>query len=69
MSIESVIDIPTRGAVVVGTIVSGRVSVDDVLEFRGVRARCAAIERFRTLLAEADPGDRVGVLLAGAHFE
>lgn len=53
MTIERLIAIPDRGTVVV--------------EFRGVRARCAAIERYRDLLEIAVEGDRVGVLLAGVR--
>jgi hypothetical protein len=60
MSIERLIDIASRGTVVVDTIVSGRVSVDGVLKFRGVHARGSGIERFRTLLAEAGPATASG---------
>jgi elongation factor Tu len=67
MSIERLIAIPDRGTVVVGTIVVGSIRPGDVVEFRGVRARCEAIERYRNLLDVAGEGDRVGVLLAGVR--
>ena len=67
MAIERLIEIPDRGTVVVGTIVTGSIRPGDVVEFRGVVARCAAIERYRDLLAVAGEGDRVGVLLEGVR--
>ena len=67
MSIERLIEIRDRGTVVVGTIVCGTVRPDDVLEFRTVVARCAAIERYRELLPVAGVGDRVGLLLEGVR--
>jgi translation elongation factor EF-Tu-like GTPase len=69
IAVERLIDIPSQGTVVVGSIISGTVTVGQVLEFRGVRARCGAIEHFRTLLRSAGPGDRVGLLLRGAHYD
>ena len=65
MTIERLIYIPARGTIVVGTIVAGSISPGDVVEFRGVVARCAAIERYRELLEVADAGEHVGVLLEG----
>ena len=68
MTIERLVDIPNRGTVVVGTIVNGSIRTGDVVEFRGVVARCAAIERYRDLLEVAVEGDRVGVLLEGVRL-
>ena len=68
MTIERLIEIPGRGTVVVGTIMHGSIRPGDVVEFRGVVARCAAIERYRDLLEVAVEGDRVGVLLEGVHL-
>ena len=67
MSIERLIEIRNRGTVVVGTIVDGSIRTDDVVEFRGIVARCLAIERYRELLPHAAAGDRVGVLLEGVR--
>ena len=67
MSIERLIEIRARGTVVVGTIVAGSIRADDVVEFRGVVARCLAIERYRELLPQAGAGDRVGLLLEGVR--
>ena len=63
MTVERLIEIPRRGTVVVGTIVTGSITTGEVVEFRGVVARCTAIERYRVLLEVAVEGDRVGVLL------
>ena len=67
MAVERLIEIRGRGTVVVGSIVAGSVRADDVLEFRGVVARCLAIERYRELLPSARAGDRVGLLLEGVR--
>ena len=67
MSVERLIEIRDRGTVVVGTIVAGSVRAGDIVEFRGVVARCAAIERYRELLEVAVEGDRVGLLLDGVR--
>jgi translation elongation factor EF-Tu-like GTPase len=67
MRVERLIEIRDRGTVVVGTIVKGSVRTDDVLEFRGIVARCSAIERYRELLPSAAEGDRVGLLLDGVR--
>jgi translation elongation factor EF-Tu-like GTPase len=67
MRIERLIEIRDRGTVVVGTIVKGSVQTDDVLDLRGVVARCSAIERYRELLPSATEGDRVGLLLDGVR--
>lgn len=68
IAVERLIDIPRRGTVVVGTIISGDVAVGDVLEFRDQSGRVSAIERGRVLLTTASEGDRVGVLLNGCHY-
>lgn len=65
MRIERLIEIRDRGTVVVGTIVKGSVQTDDMLDLRGVVARCSAIERYRELLPSAREGDRVGLMLDG----
>ena len=67
MAIERLIEIPGRGTVVVGTIVTGSVVAGESIEFRGVVALCAAIERYRELLDRAVEGDRVGLLLDGVR--
>jgi translation elongation factor EF-Tu-like GTPase len=67
MRIERLIEIRDRGTVVVGTIVKGSVQTDDVLDLRGVVARCSAIERYRELLPSAREGDRVGLMLDGVR--
>jgi translation elongation factor EF-Tu-like GTPase len=64
-AVERLFDVPRRGTVVVGTVMSGAIGVGDVVEFRSTITKVAAIERGRLLLPRATSGDRVGILLEG----
>lgn len=70
MPIEDVFTIKGRGAVVVGVIERGRISVGDTVEIcsmerKSLLAQVAGIEKYKEVLVSAKAGDGVGILLLG----
>ena len=70
MSVEDVFSITGRGTVATGRIEKGKVKVGDNLEIVGIteetkKTVATGIEMFKKLLADAQAGDNVGVLLRG----
>jgi translation elongation factor EF-Tu-like GTPase len=65
MVVEDVFLIRGRGVVTTGRVETGQLRVgDDVRVNGGLVVTVAAIEAFRKKLAEANPGDNVGLVFA-----
>jgi len=68
MVVEDVFLIRGRGVVTTGRVETGQLHVGDDLQVNGgLVVTVAAIEAFRKKLAEANPGDNVGLVFAGVE--
>lgn len=63
--IDDVFTITGRGTVVTGKVVSGSVSLNDIVYVNGIQTMVTGIEMFRKRLDTATMGDNAGILLQG----